>query len=471
MILKAVQTMALNQHPQTESSSFSDTKSATIECARCDQMIEAIVIIPLHNSSLKLLESQGDWGELLSTFASLFALPSNRCRGNEHEGKTNDVEAEKLNTFEVSGDNEFCVTSRKTCCLEGEKNSRHKLLRSNLLLLQSHSEGVMWRALFPLLTSSELNKCSNPNMTDLTRQSKRSSYNLSSRTTSIMWNHYRHNSRHFSLCFSQRGNIPSNGDFHQLHHNLYGSWAIKSTSLQYTAVPREKKNDAEENSSYPLLFVFVFPPNPLHQLITYSRNSQASPISQMTKRLIHLENNLIRLTSISAYISTLGGGFFLCRYLSTALTLAKQQCRIAYMRGDEAMAWKCRINEGYCYIYGGKLNRAKRVIRNVYLEVCEKLRQNNSGRKSFEDPIYLQGVRVELDELTIIKNMCKSAFWFANKVIEAGLRDHGDVAISVGMGVQNQSDVFVREADTTQLLSATNDDYQRIRIVRDRKWR
>jgi len=462
--------MALNQHPQAESSSFSNTKSATIECADCDQIIEAIVIIPLHSSSLKSLESLGDWGELLSTFTSL-ALPSNRCRGIEHEGKTNNVKAEKLNSFEVSGVNEFCDTSRKNSCPEGEENSRHKLKRSHLLLLQSHSEGVMWRALFPLLTSSKLNKCSNPNVTDLTHESKKSSYNLSSRTTSIMWNHYRRTSCHFLLCFSQRGNSPSNGDFHQLHHNLYGSWAIKSTSLQYTAAPKEKKNDAEENSSHPLLFVFVFPPNPLHQQITYSRNPQASPLSQMTKRLIHLENNLIRLTSVSAYISTLGGGFFLCRYLSTALTLAKQQCRIAYMRGDEAMAWKCRINEGYCYIYGGKLNRAKRVIRNVYLEVCEKLRQNNSGRKCFEDPIYLQGVRVELDELTIIKNMCKSAFWFANKVIDAGLRDHDDVAISVDMDAQNQSKVIVGEADTTQLLSATHDDYQRLRIVRDRKWR
>jgi len=70
-----------------------------------------------------------------------------------------------------------------------------------------------------------------------------------------------------------------------------------------------------------------------------------------------------------------------------------------------------------------------------------------------------------------IKNMCKSAFWFANKVIDAGLRDHDDVAISVDMDAQNQSKAIVGEADTTQLLSATHDDYQRLRIVRDRKWR
>ena len=220
------------------------------------------------------------------------------------------------------------------------------------------------------------------------------------------------------------------------------------------------------------IILLLLPPHtPLHhqqfRSTYYSRVSSTAPINPFAQRLISNENNFIRHTSLSAYVSTLGGGFFLCRYLSTAIALARKQFALALIRGDFMMALKCRINEGYCYIHGGKLNKGKKMIRLVLRDAMQmKMEQEGSVKK---DELLLQHPPDgELSELDVIKNMCHSALRFANLIKATSESELGnDIGGTSFRSVVNEQHYL----SPTVPVSSTHDDFQRIRIVKDRKWK
>ena len=195
----------------------------------------------------------------------------------------------------------------------------------------------------------------------------------------------------------------------------------------------------------------------------YSRTSSARPTNLFALRLISYEKAFIQLTSLSAYISTLGGGFFLCKYLSTAVALARRQCAIALIRGDTDMALKCRINEGYCYIHAGKFVKGRKVIRRVLKDVL-LLQQNEDSIK--EDGLLHHTPEKELSELTIIKNMCYSALRLSKLMKEMVLAEES----SISSDNTQQRKESSGSGNDKSAISNTHDDYQRIRIVNDRKW-
>ena len=133
--------------------------------------------------------------------------------------------------------------------------------------------------------------------------------------------------------------------------------------------------------------------------------------------LIHYEHLWLTLQSLSAWIATLGGGYFLCRHLTTAVRLARQQRALALWMCDYDTADRCTINEAFNYIHSGQF----RVARQLILAVTE----SSTQRK---------------DTLTL--RMALSARLFLHRVKRAAK--------------------FAREKDDTV------DDYQRIRIVGDR---
>jgi hypothetical protein len=170
------------------------------------------------------------------------------------------------------------------------------------------------------------------------------------------------------------------------------------------------------------------------------------------------------------------------------------------------MAFKCRINEGYCYIHGGKLNKGKRVIRRVLQEVIQLQIEEQGGqvvrvsdeKKEEEEELLLHhpSSDVELSEIVIVKNMCHSALQFADLIREASSSlttttvadderrssrsevvtlkskyDHHQDAGYVNTKLQSKMDDSGRQHDKTMIISPTHDDYQRIRVVQDRKWR
>lgn len=234
-----------------------------------------------------------------------------------------------------------------------------------------------------------------------------------------------------------------------------GGWM---TVQIYMMMENDSRNTSSDQNKQRNLSVVILPPNPLHKYPTYSRMPSSSPTSLFAGRLIYNENTLIRLTSMSAYISTMGGGFFLCRYLSTAVAMARQQCRIALIRGDEEMAFKCRINEGYCYIHAGKLNRGKKIIKLVLDDVAKRQKQKYGidWKLSLEhdESELINTSDRELSELTVIRNMCTSALRFANLIKQQKLQEAASI----------------NDDESQDSLSATHDDFQRIRVVKNRIW-
>jgi Domain of unknown function (DUF4807) len=128
----------------------------------------------------------------------------------------------------------------------------------------------------------------------------------------------------------------------------------------------------------------------------------------------------IQMVSLNAWISTLGGGYFLCRHLETAVHMARKQRAVALWMGDESTADRCTLNEAFNYIHAGRFGIATAMIRSVTLSS-------------------------EAREDTLVLKMCFSAKLFLKRVRRAG-KFEGD-------------------------RDKTTDDYQRIRIVQDRSKR
>ncbi len=192
------------------------------------------------------------------------------------------------------------------------------------------------------------------------------------------------------------------------------------------------------------LQIYILPPYVLHSPNPYQQSYRPRLGTRMktlrteqifTSALVRQENLHIKLQTLNAYIATHGGGYFLCRFLTTAVRLAQYQRKIALALDDIPLAMKCTINESYNYIHAGKIDHAKRLISAVEEEVEHKLKRLNGSTLSTRSREY-----------KVILGMCQSAAWFAEKVEEAGLK----------------------EKNLEGGRQATNDDYFRIRVMTDK---
>lgn len=138
------------------------------------------------------------------------------------------------------------------------------------------------------------------------------------------------------------------------------------------------------------VLLLILPPYPPHSSVAPS----LGPERIFTPRLVRLENILVRLQSLNAFFSTLGGGYFLCRYLTTAVRLARTQRAVALSMGDQNLAGRCTVNEAYNYIHAGKIKHALMLLKQVKAAAVAR------G-----------------DDLTV--SMCKSARIFAKRVRKA----------------------------------------------------
>ena len=178
-----------------------------------------------------------------------------------------------------------------------------------------------------------------------------------------------------------------------------------------------------------------------------SKKYALQPERIFSSSLVRLENLQIQLQSLNAYIATLGGGYFLCHYLSTAVCLARYQRQIAIQLNDIELAMKCTINEAYNYIYAGQIKKAMKLIKDTKDWAKSRMKKRSS----------LMAVNEEKD---IIISMCNAARWFAEQVQkEIKIRDEHQTGIDQST-CSNQKESFV---------STTHDDFQRIRIVRVRQ--
>ena len=78
-----------------------------------------------------------------------------------------------------------------------------------------------------------------------------------------------------------------------------------------------------------------------------------------------LENKYIRLISMNAYVSTLGGGHFLCKQVSQARAMALAQRRIAVALGNTALEAMTLVHLVYADVQVGNFRRAMRCLRRI----------------------------------------------------------------------------------------------------------
>ena len=132
--------------------------------------------------------------------------------------------------------------------------------------------------------------------------------------------------------------------------------------------------------------------------------------------VLRTEHVLLRLQTMTAWLSTLGGGYFFCRRLQFSLQLARQQRLLALQIGNIAMARQCSVNEAYNLIYAGKFQAAKRVLQQLEDSIHVAKTTSNGGGGGGGD---------NGDMITL--RQCQAARLLARrlkKVAERGLRGY-----------------------------------------------
>ena len=263
-----------------------------------------------------------------------------------------------------------------------------------------------------------------------------------------------------------------------------------SSSSSSRSIKRKRKTKNIYNKPSSLIILYILPPSAFtFTLKSYKPNMEPERI--FTSSLVQLENLQIRLQSLNAYIATLGGGYFLCHYLHSAVSLARYQRQIAYQLNDTILVMKCTINEAYNYIHAGLIDNALLLIRKTEDMAIVKKR-NRCGSNIGDE---------EGDEDLII-SMCHAARWFAGRVRDGmestnqeeekhNNRDGNNDSNNDG-NKNNNNNNLVQLGDATNkimyketpvvknsmqkigscnpssTISSTHDDFQRIRVVRVR---
>jgi hypothetical protein len=76
------------------------------------------------------------------------------------------------------------------------------------------------------------------------------------------------------------------------------------------------------------------------------------------------------LATANAFVSTLGGGYFLCKQIDRAEQMALRQLSIALSLGDPALAVQCRVHLAYNQLQRGRLRFARALLEGEWL--CAK---------------------------------------------------------------------------------------------------
>jgi hypothetical protein len=85
--------------------------------------------------------------------------------------------------------------------------------------------------------------------------------------------------------------------------------------------------------------------------------------------VISYERTMIQKQTMTAFMATLGGGYYMMKQLQPALTLARTQRSLALQLGNHHMAQQCLLNEAYNLLYAGRFRHAKAVLVQLEDEV------------------------------------------------------------------------------------------------------
>jgi hypothetical protein len=140
------------------------------------------------------------------------------------------------------------------------------------------------------------------------------------------------------------------------------------------AVPTLNNNNSNSNK-------LLFRPIRRHRHVNASHRFRlyvlpAPPRQSLDKTFAGLvlrhERTLLQKQTLTAWMATLGGGYFFCKQLSKSLRLARQQRSVASQIGNESMVRHCLLNEAYNLIYAGSFSEAKTVLSTLERTVVSK---------------------------------------------------------------------------------------------------
>lgn len=318
--------------------------------------------------------------------------------------------------------------------IRGKSEDEKELIdyKSQIIQIHVHKERAMWNLFAPIFGSNN-EKCA-VSLVQVLVEELRSISLLKCK----LLEHGRYQIRH---------------DAKECDERTHDMKLTESTFCIRTKINMKKRKrvslDKKANNHAVSLVIYILPPMPIPSLYHYP---SMRPERIFTSSLVKLENLQIKLQSLNAYIATLGGGYFLCHFLSTAVCLARYQRRIALQLNDVNLAMKCTINEAYNYIHAGMIQKALSLIRKTEKEAT--MRKSNRMRYSMSG---------DGGDEEVILSMCKAAKWFAGCVRDGmnNLMSDENQLLPIGSRTSVRNDLNGKY----QEVSATHDDFQRIRVV------
>jgi hypothetical protein len=268
--------------------------------------------------------------------------------------------------------------------------------------------------------------------------------------------------RHRKAMVHHCGQIHNNttGDYSKEEDPIYddgteeGLFYERRVRLPLGLIPRSSSssNSSSSSSSKVSVVVWIFPP--LSPPSDIDRTIFAGIVSKTHKKVLIQKG-------WSAWLSTLGGGYFGIKSLEKSLWLSRQQKKLAVWLGDTKMARQCTVNEAYNWMYSGRFKLAGSVLDNLEDEVARTRRvssiqvleaasgENNSSSKNEKSC----SSYYTIDDEKILQ-LCSTA-----RVCLRRLEMMSQKGLGKYHKVNNES------ATTASLTSHTHDDFQRVRIV------
>lgn len=158
----------------------------------------------------------------------------------------------------------------------------------------------------------------------------------------------------------------------------------RDTSCDYVIVPASSKTVEKD-----LVVLVNHRPEPIFPLYMAS-----------ARRAVRFVHGVVALVTANAYISTLGGGHFLCKHLTQAKLMARLQIAVSMGLQDPILESKCRINLAYNAMQAGRFRRAQRIIRNE-TQVAARLKNDELAKVCHAAQTYLvKTYRVHRDLLS-----------------------------------------------------------------------
>ncbi|KAI9920653.1 hypothetical protein PsorP6_001056 [Peronosclerospora sorghi] len=139
-------------------------------------------------------------------------------------------------------------------------------------------------------------------------------------------------------------------------------------------------------------------------LITYRPKMLLPLCMASARRAFKFVNAVVALVTANAYVSTLGGGHFLCRHVNQSTLLAKLQIAISMGLHDPILESKCRVNLMYNALQLGKFKRARKILRREEV-VAKQLESHELRNVCHAAKVYLDKMArvLTVEDLTTFK--------------------------------------------------------------------